>query len=393
MKIAINGAGIAGPTLAWWLKHYGHEPVLFEKSHTFRTGGYVIDFWGLGYDIAEKMGILPQIKEKGYLLKELKMLDADGNLLVKNNVEAVRHLVHDRLVSIPRGDLAFSIFQACNDIETHFGTHIVGIENGDTQTKVQLSNGRTDSFDIVVGADGLHSNTRSLIFGEEARFEKPLGYYVSAFYLDHYPKRDELSAVSHTIPNKQVMRVSLRNGQTVFLFICSEAELHSIPKTLKEQKEALHSIFGEMGWETSDILKRMDDLEELYFDRVSQIRMESWTKNRVALIGDAAACASLLAGEGSGLAMTEAYILAGEIHRSKGDIPQAFKDYETQLRPFLIKKQTSALRIAGFFAPKSELTLKLRNLATRLSNNSLFAKLFVGPSLQDDFELPNYESI
>lgn len=390
MKVAINGVGIAGPTLAWWLKFYGHEPVLFEKSPHLRTGGYVIDFWGLGYDIAEKMGLLPVLKEKAYILKELTMVNARGEAVVKSNIDSLRKLVNDRLFSIPRGDLASAIYGACHGVKTKFGVHVVGGRNSGDHVRVALSDGTEENFDLLVGADGLHSHVRSFTFGEESQFEKPLGYYVAAFYLKDYPHRNELAAVSHTVPKKQVLRVSLRNNQTVFLFIGCESLFHSRPVNLQQQKETLHSVFGDMAWEVPEILKRMNDLSDIYFDKVSQIRMNSWSQGRVTLIGDAAACASLLAGEGTGLAMTEAYVLAGELHRSNGDVEKALQNYEDKLKPFLLKKQKSALRIAGFFAPQNTVTLKLRDLATRLSNNPFFAKLLVGPSLQDDFELPGY---
>jgi 2-polyprenyl-6-methoxyphenol hydroxylase-like FAD-dependent oxidoreductase len=138
------------------------------------------------------------------------------------------------------------------------------------------------------------------------------------------------------------------------------------------------------------ILARLDEAEDIYFDRVDQIRMDRWTNGRVTLIGDAAACVSLLAGEGTGLAMTEAYVLAGELHRGRGDYARALQRYETRLRPFLAAKQQSALRFAGFFAPRTGFGIFLRNLATNLSAIPMLRRLLIGQTLRDDFELPDY---
>ena len=151
-------------------------------------------------------------------------------------------------------------------------------------------------------------------------------------------------------------------------------------------------FFVMMDWEVPQILARLDEVDDLYFDRVSQIRMEQWSNGRVVLIGDAAACVSLLAGEGTGLAMAEAYVLAGELHRGGDDYAAAFREYEAKLRPFLVSKQQAALRMTAFFAPKTSWGMLLRNLATNLSGNPLIAKLFLGAALRDDFQLPEYSA-
>ncbi|WP_141731838.1 FAD-binding domain [Oligoflexus tunisiensis] len=392
MKVAINGIGIAGPTLAWWLKRFGHEPVLFEKSPVLRTGGYLIDFWGIGYDIAEKMGVLPEVNRQGYLISDMQMVDHEGKRVARLDFEIMRTLVNNRLTSILRGDLAEILFNACKGVDARSGVSITGIQDLKDSTRVQFSDGSEDAFDLVIGADGLHSKVRSLVFGDEAQFEKPLGYYVTAFKVKGYPYRDDLKVVSHTISGKQVIRASLRDDVTVFLLICRAECIEKVPETMAEIRATSQQVFGEMGWETREILAHMQD-EEIYFDRVSQIRMTRWAKGRVALVGDAVACASLLAGEGTGLAMTEAYVLAGELHRNHGNFAVAFQNYERILQSFLAGKQKSAIQFAEFFAPRSQLHLLLRNLGARLSNIPWVANHFVVRSFRDDVILPEYENI
>ncbi len=390
MKVAINGIGVAGPALAWWLRRYGHEPVLFEKAPKLRTGGYVIDFWGVGYDVAEKMGILPALREKGYVMQRLRMVDRGGRTAVSLDVGVFRALLGDRFVSLARGDLAATLFEACRGVEARFGTSIVGIEPRDRGVAVRLSDGSEEEYDLVVGADGLHSEVRSLAFGPEAEFEHQSGCYVAAFRLPAYRPREELAYVSHTVPKRQVVRVALRDDFTMFLFVFWADLIGPPPADARGPREVLREVFGGMGWEVPQILARLDEARELYFDRVSQIRMDRWTEGRVALVGDAAACVSLLAGEGTGLALTEAYVLAGELHRAAGDHTAAFQKYEAKLRPFLARKQKAALRMVGFFAPKTSFGLFLRDLATRATAIPVLGRVLLGDALRDEFELPEY---
>ncbi len=390
MRIAINGTGVAGPTLAWWLKRYGHDPVLFEQAPKLRIGVYVIDFWGVGFDVAEKMELLPALYEKGYVMESLRMVNRHGRKTTGLDVGVFRALTNNRYMSIARGDIASTIFLQCEGVTCRFGVSVTGIEQRADGVTAQLSDGSEERFDLVVGADGLHSHIRTLAFGAQAQFERPLGYYVSAFHLPGYQPRDELVYVTHTVPKRQVARISLRDDLTVFLFICRAELVDRQPTTESDEKAVLRDVFGDMRWEVPRILDRMDEVTDIYFDRVSQIRMDHWTNGRVALLGDAAACASLLAGEGTGLAMTEAYVLAGELQRAAGDHTMAFQNYETKLRQFLAQKQDSALSFAGFLAPKNRLGLVLRDLATNLSTVPLLAKLLVGRTLRDGFALPDY---
>jgi 2-polyprenyl-6-methoxyphenol hydroxylase-like FAD-dependent oxidoreductase len=390
MRIAINGTGVAGPTLAYWLRRFGHEPVLFEKASELRSGGYVIDFWGLGFDIADRMGLVPTLLDRGYKMERLSIVDARGHEITEMDVTSIRTRLNGRFVSIARADLAAALFEACNGIPSHFGVSIAGLKQDRDGVTATLSNGQQDRFDLVVGADGLHSQVRELTFGPEVRFETSLGCHVAAFRLRGYPRRDELTYVSRTVPMRQVARVALRDDQTLVLLICRSELIDGDPPR-EQQKAALRRAFGVMKWEVPDILNRMDAVDDVYFDRVSQIHLPQWSAGRVALIGDAAACASLLAGEGTGLAMIEAYVLAGELHRAGGHIDRALAAFEAQLRSFVTTKQRAALRLRGFFAPRTALALRVRNIAVRSLSIPLVANRFIG-SLRDDLKLPNYHA-
>jgi len=393
MRVLVSGAGIAGPTLAYWLAHYGLKSTIVETAPRLRTGGYVIDFWGAGYDIAERMGLLPEILEKGYRVKEVRVVGRSGERVSGFPVDAFSRLTHGRFVSLQRSELAASIFgKIQNQVEVIFGDGVAAIEQTERGVTVALESGAVREFDLVVGADGLHSRVREVVFGPEKQFEKYLGYKVAAFEVQGYRPRDELIYVMYTQVGQQVARFTMRGDRTLFLFIFRDDNARG-PDNVEEQKSLLRERFGSSGWECPQILDALDATGELYFDRVSQIRMNPeqglWTRGRVTLIGDAASCVSLLAGQGTALAMIAAYILAGELHRAGGDYAKAFARYQEVFAPFVLNKQNAALRFAGSFAPKSKWSMFLRNQVFRLLTIPWVADLAVGRDLADKIALPD----
>ena len=277
-------------------------------------------------------------------------------------------------------------------IETIFGDSISAIEQHDGGVRTRFEHAPERDFDLVIGADGLHSRVRELVFGPQSQFEKQLGYRIAIFEAEGYRPRDELVYVSYGMPGRQVSRFAMRGDRTLFLFVfATEYMPGPEPHGAAECKALLTRVFAHAGWETPQILAAMDAADDIYFDRVSQIRMERWSKGRVMLIGDAGAAVSLLAGEGTGLAMAEAYVLAGELHRAGADYAAAFERYEQRLRAFIEAKQKSAENFASTFAPKSAWGLWLRDHMMTLLKIPMVANLLIGRSLRDDFELPSYE--
>ena len=394
MKILISGAGIAGPTLAWWLAHYGLEPTIVESSPRLRTGGYVIDFWGAGFEIADRMGLLDRIRSQGYMVREVRVVDRDGKTTAGFPAEAFSRMTHGRYTSLPRGDLAATIFAGiAGRVEAIFGDSVDRLQQTAGGVSVTFAGGATRQFDLIVGADGLHSRIRQLVFGPEPRFERYLGYKAAAFGIQGYRPRDELVYLMYTQVGKQVARFSMRNDSTMFLFTFADPDPRS-PADLPGQKALLRSRFEASGWECPRILSALDSAGDLYFDRVSQVRMDPqhglWSRDRVTLVGDAASCVSLLAGQGSALAMVAAYVLAGELGRCRGDYTAAFQRYQQLFAPFVAAKQKAALRFAGSFAPKSPMALFLRNQIFKLMAIGWIADLAVGRDLADTITLPAY---
>jgi 2-polyprenyl-6-methoxyphenol hydroxylase-like FAD-dependent oxidoreductase len=393
-KILILGAGIAGPALAYWLQKYGFEPTIVECAPKLREGGYMLDFWGLGFDVAERMGLLPALKKSGYEIEEIWLVDGHGKRIGGFNWDIFHSTLGDRYVSILRGDLARLIYESLDGkVGTMFGDLIVAIEQDENGVSVTFDHAGPEDFDLVIGADGLHLRVREIVFGPESQFEHYLQYYVASFVVDAYPHRDAHAYVSYAAPARQVTRYSLRGGRTVFLFVLfSEAKL-PVGHDLDAQKNLLHKVFGRDEWECPEILEALDGCSDLYFDCVSQIRMQRWSQGRVALIGDACFCPSLLAGQGSALAMTAAYLLAGELKKADGGYRKAFANYENVFQPFMAAKQHAAEKFAGSFAPRTRLGLFVRNHVVRLMFLPFVRKWTMGPLLSDQLILPACESI
>jgi 2-polyprenyl-6-methoxyphenol hydroxylase-like FAD-dependent oxidoreductase len=387
VQVLVVGAGIAGPTLAYWLQRFGHEPTLVESAPALRQGGYLVDFWGAGFEVAERMGIVPELRRNGYHMREARAVDRDGRRIAAFPPSAVVG-PEDRYVTIARSDLAAAVFGASDGrVETVFGDTVEAIDEHGDRVRVTFRSGTRRTFDLVVGADGLHSRVRSLVFGPEQQFESNLGIVVTVFDVTGYRPRDELVAVLHADIGFQLLRLSLRDDVTMFCLTLRDAGSVALDSP-GEQQALLRSRLADAHWETPAALDAMAAARTFYFDRVSQIRMPSWSRGRVALVGDAAAGPSLLAGQGSALAMIEAYVLAVELARTDGDHVAAFARYHARLAPLLQSKQDAAKRLGLGFAPRGRVQLAVRNTAIRLLGLPHLPNLVMGRSLRDAVELP-----
>jgi 2-polyprenyl-6-methoxyphenol hydroxylase-like FAD-dependent oxidoreductase len=391
VRIAISGAGVAGPAFAYWMVRAGHHVTLVEKAPSFRTGGYVIDFWGIGYEIAEKMGVEKQICAAGYQVEELRAVDAAGRTAARLRVDPIRRVTKGKYTSVPRGDLAAAIFRAVeDDVETLYSETITSITERPDSAAVTFQHAEPREFDMVIGADGLHSNVRRLVFGPETAYENYLGCQVAACVIDGYRPRDEQVYLTHNLPGRQVGRFTLDGDRTMVLFIFSAAT-PSIPTDVESCKALLRSEFSDGKWECPQIRAALNGVDDIYVDVVSQIRMPRWSSGRVGLLGDAAACVSLLAGEGTGLALVEAYVLAGELARAGDDVSAAYRAYESRLRDFVEEKQTGATKLISFFSARTKAGIWLRNAAMRAMNLPPVGNLVLTRVLRDEIVLPEYQ--
>lgn len=391
MKVLIVGAGIAGPTLAYWLLRSGHEPTLVESAPDLRRGGYLVDFWGAGFDVADRMGIIAELRNRGYVFREARAVDRHGHRIASVKPSAIMG-PGQRYVSIARSDLAAVIYEALGGrVELMLDETVHALTDVGDHVRVEFMNGQERDFDLVVGADGLHSRVRRIAFGPDHQFERYLGIVISAFEARGYPQRDELIAMMHAEVGFQAVRLSLRGDVTLFLL--SVRYQGTVPTDDRAAQQALlRERLSGKGWETPMMLDLMPHADTFYFDSVSQIRMPSWSRGRVALVGDAAACPSFLAGQGSALAMVESYTLAAELAHSR-DHRDAFTRYEQRLAQLLRSKQDAAKGLGLAFAPNTQLQLLVRNTAMRLMGLPKMADLLMGRSFRDAVELPTYAPI
>jgi len=388
VKVLIVGAGIAGPTLAFWLLRAGHQPTLVERAPGLRRGGYLIDFWGAGFDVAEQMGIVPELRQRGCVPTAARAVGRGGRRIATFSLSAVMQST-ERYLSILRSDLAAVIYDALGErVELILDDTVNALDQDGDRVRVTFAGGGTRDFDLVVGADGLHSQVRQLAFGPDEQYESYQGIVASVFEVEGYRPRDERTIVMHAGLGFQVIRFARPDDVTMFLLTVRQ-DAQVLTDGRAEQQALLRAKLAGAGWETPAILEQMPQAKTFYFDRVSQIRMPSWTHGRVALVGDAAASPSLLAGQGSALAMVEAYVLAAELAKP-GQHVDAFTRYEQRLAPFLRAKQDAAASLGPMFAPTSRIQLLVRNTVMNLMGLPKVADLAMGKSFYDAVELPEF---
>ncbi|MGW4244726.1 FAD-dependent monooxygenase [Nocardia sp. NPDC004722] len=366
-KVLISGASIAGPALAFWLKRYGFEPTIVEKSPTLRPGGQAIDVLGTATEVVRRMGLLEQVHARGTGKRGTTYVDAKGAARATISSEVFNGVGANGDTEIQRGDLAEVLYEATRaDVEYLFGDSIAALAEDADGVHVTFERSPARTFDLVIGADGVHSHTRKLVFGPEAQFLHHMGYYISIFTtpnlldLDHWEQ-------DYNSPGKIAGSYSARdNTEAKAIFAWASEPLEYDYRDTEAQRRILTDTFAGEGWEVPRLLAALPDAPDFYFDAMAQIRMASWSKGRVALAGDAGYCASPLSGQGADLSLVGAYVLAGELAAAAGDHTVAFARYEQEMRPMVDACQKFAAGVGGWYAPNSKAMIAFRNLNVRL---------------------------
>jgi 2-polyprenyl-6-methoxyphenol hydroxylase-like FAD-dependent oxidoreductase len=367
MRVLISGAGIGGLTLAYWLHKTGHTPVVIEKAPNIRTDGYMIDFGGSSWDVANRMGLIPQLDAAKHNIEEMVFKDTAGKTTARMPVEKLFHALNitDRYMTLDRRDVVETLYHAIQtDVEVHFATSLTAICQSAQGVEVTATGSQLDgTFDLVVGADGIHSNVRQLIFGSESQFADYLGYYVAAFYTLPLKGSLETGCVVHVEPGVQFGIYPLSDGRWLVIVIYKSANEGHI--SADQRLSALRSHLHNVGWITQQVLDALSPDTPIFMDTVTQIKMPHWSSSRVVMLGDAAYCPTLISGQGAGLAMAGAYFLTEELNQTS-DVQTVLSRYEKHLRPYVEKVQTKARRFAPNFIPDSQLRIAMFNWAIRL---------------------------
>jgi 2-polyprenyl-6-methoxyphenol hydroxylase-like FAD-dependent oxidoreductase len=369
-RALVVGAGIAGLTTAWWLERAGWDVSVVEKAPSFRAGGYMIDFFGPGHEVARRMGLLPALEARRAPISSVTSVDSSGRRRAEISTAAYE-AVADGVISLLRGDLA-AVIRDDVRASIRYGTTVSAIDDG----RVTFSDGSAGEFDLVVGADGVHSQVRELVFRSSSSFVRYLGHHTAAFSF-----RDvELSArIGHryqmlTVPHRMIGCYAVRDGAMAALMLYRSAS----PELPADPASALRERFGDLGWVTPSLLSVVP--ADVYYDEVSQVDMPVWHRGKVVLVGDACGAVSLFAGHGASLAMTGACVLAEEL--SSG-FDGAFDRYQERMKPAVERTQEFGRRFIGWMAPSSAWRITLRDMMFRLSGLPVVRNLIRGSVVPD----------
>jgi len=355
MRVLISGGGIAGLTLAYWLHQYAISSVVIEQANEIRRDGYAIDFLGTGYDVASRMGLIDRLAAQQVPFEGLVYVNKDGKPIAKLDAALIRTITDGKYMGLMHATLEAVLYEALEgSVEVRFGRWLVAIEPGPNAVVVTFNDGTTESFDLLIGADGVHSTTRALVFGPEDQFSRYLGYTIAC-----YPLADRYG-IGHTFkmynePGRMAAAYCTPQADDLLMFFMYQAaKKEHLPR---EQRLArLREVFAGMGWLTEQFLSDVSPSENVFMDAVIQIQMPTWHQGRVALVGDACDCPTLLSGQGASLAMGGAYLLARALHES-ADYQQAFRRYEQQMFASVQAEQKSGRSFAKSFLPGSPLGL------------------------------------
>ena len=371
-SVLISGGGIAGASLAYWLGESGYAVTVVERAPGLRTSGAApVDFRGDQLALLERMGVLGDIQACQTGMGDQTVIDASGRRL-----STFPSVLFSGDVEIERGDLARILYdRSAGAAEYVFGDHITGMTQDADGVDVTFAHSAPRRFDLVVGADGLHSAVRRLAFGEESQFRHDLGLAIAGFDVPNTFGLDH-GGLIYNEPGRLVMVTSGRDRARASVGLMFAVSLPDYDwRDTDGQKRIVTEHFAGVGWQAPALLAALRDAPDLYFDTVGQIRLGHWSAGRLVLLGDAAWCTGP-GGNGTGHAMLGAYTLAGELALAGGDYAAAFRRYEQIMRPPVTKSQKNAAGAGRFLTPATERKIRNRNRTFRILSSRPMTGLF-----------------
>ncbi|MBB5621184.1 2-polyprenyl-6-methoxyphenol hydroxylase-like FAD-dependent oxidoreductase [Pedobacter cryoconitis] len=343
-KVLISGASFAGLSTAYWMNKSGYKVTVVEIANELRKGGTPVNIRENTVDIVKRMGIFEPIKANRLNMEVMEFKNSnditEGSIPMKQEVEELT----DDEFEIERDILLDILFGAVkNEVEFIFNNSITALKETKDGLQVTLKNGLQHEFDLVIGCDGLHSAVRRIWFGHEDEYLHSLGQYFSITIVNKLLIRQN-TAQMYNVPYKAVMLNAYNNKTDIVLCFSSEKEIPYDYRDEAQQRKIILEQFAGQGWRIAELLEEIKHTETFYFDKLCQIKMPSWTKGRVALVGDAGYCASPAAGMGGSLAIDGAGALADAMQKHNGNFELAFQDYNTNFRPFIEEVQANAIK-------------------------------------------------
>ena len=373
MNAVICGAGIAGLALAARLAHAGWQVTVIESLPALHNEGYMVDLFGSGFEAASRMGLLNTLREMSFDFEAVRWVSGTGRTNARLPYKVLVSMFENRLLSLLRGDLQRAVLgQLPETVQLRFNCAVTQVRAPVGAIEVKLSTGESIRSDVLIGADGIHSRIRDLVFGDGASWFRFLGFHTAAFVIDAPDLNEELQNELHvvSVPGRQVGLYPLRDGQVAATFVRRAA--HSAPP--RSPADALVEAYGDLEWRVPMVLERAKSLPWLVYEQVGQVVMAHWTRGRIALLGDACQAVSLLPGQGASLSLAAAYVLGEELSAST-DVKDALIKYEHRVRPPLIQMRRTGRRAADWLVPSTGPGLAARNAMIRLASRPGLSRL------------------
>lgn len=369
-RILVSGAGVAGLTCAAWLGRGGFKPLVIEKAPSIRADGYIISLSHASYHYARELGVLEQIRARNSGIARSSYHDRHGRAMLE--LDYADLFAGIDVVQIMRDDLQTILHEAAREVaDIRLGTTITALEEHGDETAVTFSDGTAAMFDVVIGADGLHSNTRSLAWPESAVTRHYLGLHSSAYRLPNtlgLARRFE----NHMERNRYMCVYTTRDGDLACVFIWQCAERTPPPAAARAQ--ALNRSYDGAPVLVRQVLDEFPGTGSVYMDPLIQIELGSWSRGNTVLLGDAAHCLTLLSGQGASSAFWGACALADALcERERAD---AFAHYERTLKPVTTQLQPATRRAARWYVPQTPLRYFVRDAAMRYLPNAFYQRYF-----------------